>query len=313
MPTYLEELTLRLANGIAELPGETRERHARYLLAAQRPDGGFAGREGESDLYYTGFALRSLAILGELYGKPAEAAAAFLRSRMSGQESIVDFLSLMYGGYLLNTAAGIDIFAGQQANWRDAVAAALERLRRPDGGYSKGAEGIASSTYHTFLVLLCQELIGCQPVEPERIVAFLQSQHCPEGGFREIRASKRAGTNPTAAAIGALRILGALDNDVRGDTIEFLAEMQTDEGGLRANTRIPIADLLSTFTGLLTLADLGGLQEIDVSAVRRFAHSLDREEGGFHGAEWDSAHDVEYTFYGLATLGLLEQGRKDEG
>ena len=26
----------------------------------------------------------------------------------------------------------------------------------------------------------------------------------------------------------------------RLDTIDFLAEMQTDEGGLRANTRIPI-------------------------------------------------------------------------
>jgi geranylgeranyl transferase type-2 subunit beta len=313
MPTYLEELTLRLATGIAGLPGETRERHARYLLAAQRADGGFAGREGASDLYYTGFALRSLAILGELYGKPAEAAAGFLRSRLSGQESIVDFLSLMYGGYLLNSAAGIDIFEGQPTNWRELVAAALERLRRPDGGYSKGSEGIASSTYHTFLVLLCQQLIDFPPVEPERIVAFLRSQRCPEGGFREIRASKRAGTNPTAAAIGAQRILGALDDDVRADTIEFLADMQTDEGGLRANTRIPIADLLSTFTGLLTLADLGGLPEIDGSAVRRFAHSLDREEGGFRGAEWDPAHDIEYTFYGLATLGLLGQGQEGEG
>jgi geranylgeranyl transferase type-2 subunit beta len=81
--------------------------------------------------------------------------------------------------------------------------------------------------------------------------------------------------------------------------------MQTDEGGLRANTRIPIADLLSTFTGLLTLADLGAAAEIDLPAVRRFAQSLALEEGGFRGAEWDPAHDIEYTFYGLGTLGLL--------
>ena len=72
--TYLAELTTRLAAGIAELPEATRDRHAKYLLAAQRADGGFAGREGESDLYYTGFALRSLALLGELYGPPAERA-----------------------------------------------------------------------------------------------------------------------------------------------------------------------------------------------------------------------------------------------
>ncbi len=308
MTTYLEELTLRLAAGIAELPEELRARHSGYLLARQRDDGGFAGREGGSDLYYTGFALRSLAMLGELYGAPAERAAGFLRSRLAGQESIVDFLSLVYGAALIDSAAGIDVFAGADANWRDAVAMALEKLRRSDGGYAKGAEGSASSTYHTFLVLLCQQLIGREPTEPAGIVGFVRSQRCDEGGFREIRASKRAGTNPTAAAIGSLRILNALDEATRLDTIDFLAEMQMDDGGLRANTRIPIADLLSTFTGLLTLQDLRAADEINLDGVRKFAESLELEEGGFRGAEWDPAYDVEYTFYGLGTLGLLAHG-----
>jgi geranylgeranyl transferase type-2 subunit beta len=305
MPTYLEALTLRLAAGIAELPEEFRARQVKYFLAAQREDGGFAGREGDSDLYYTGFALRSLAMLGELYGPTAERAAAFLQSRLRGQESIVDFFSLIYGAALLGTAAGIDVYRQAESNWRESVAGALEKLRRPDGGYAKGAEGNASSTYHTFLVLLALQLIGREAPVPEQIIGFLLSQRCEEGGFREIRASKRAGTNPTAAAVGALRILAALHDDVRQEVVDFLAGMQMDEGGLRANTRIPIADLLSTFTGLLTLQDLGGAEEIDLGQVRRFAQSLAREEGGFHGAEWDPAHDVEYSFYGLATLGLL--------
>src|SRR5207247_1647613 len=139
-----------------DLTEDVRGRHSQYLLAAQRDDGGFAGREGGSDLYYTGFALRSLAMLGELSGQPAERAAAFLRSRLRGQESIVDFLSLIYGATLLESAAGLDVFEHADAGWRDAVAAALDKLRRSDGGYAKGAEGMASSTYHTFLVLLCQ-------------------------------------------------------------------------------------------------------------------------------------------------------------
>jgi geranylgeranyl transferase type-2 subunit beta len=305
MPTYLEELTLRLAAGISELPEDLRARQMRYLLASQRDDGGFAGRQGGSDLYYTGFALRSLAMLGGLYGPAAERAAGFLRSRLHGQESIVDFLSLIYGATLVESAAGIDVFPMGNHGWRDAVAEALEKLRRGDGGYAKGAEGTASSTYHTFLVLLCLQLIGREPAEPSQIVSFLQSQQCDDGGFREIRASKRAGTNPTAAAIAALQILGGLDEEMRAGTIDFLAEMQMDEGGLRANTRIPIADLLSTFTGLLTLEDLGAAEAIDVGSVRRFAQMLALEEGGFRGAEWDPAHDVEYTFYGLGTLGLV--------
>jgi geranylgeranyl transferase type-2 subunit beta len=274
-------------------------------LAAQRDDGGFAGREGGSDLYYTGFALRGLAVLGELYGPVAQRAASFLRNRLTGKESVVDFLSLIYGAKILDAAAGIDIFASLAATWRAAVADALEQLRRPDGGYAKAAEGVASSTYNSFLVLLCHQLLELPTPAPEKIVTFILSQRGDDGGFREIRASKRGGVNPTAAAIGALRILAAIDEPVRQDTIEFLAEQQTDEGGLRANSRIPFADLLSTFTGSLTLLDLGALHEIDAARAAAYARSLEREAGGFQGFVLDPAHDVEYTFYGLGALAIL--------
>ena len=83
--------------------------------------------------------------------------------------------------------------------------------------------------------------------------------------------------------------------------------MQTDEGGLRANTRIPIADALSSFTGMLTLGDLGAIEEIDLPAMKRFIESLQLSDGGFHAAVWDEAHDVEYTFYGLGCLALLTE------
>jgi len=307
MPTYLEELTIRLTTGIGALPEATRAKHASYLLNNQRHDGGFAGREGESDLYYTGFALRSLTILGELSGDPAERTAEFLKGRLTGRESIVDFLSLIYGATLLDVSAGIDIFSDSPSNWRTSVAEAMEHLRREDGGYAKGPEGNASSTYHTFLVMLCLQLIEAPVRNPQGIVDFLQSQKSEGGGFREIRASKRAGTNPTAAAIGALRILDTLDEETCEDTIDFLCEMQTDEGGLRANTRIPIADVLSTFTGAVTLVDLGAFNEIDVAHMKRFVDSLELDGGGFHAAAWDLAHDVEYTFYGLGCLALLNE------
>lgn len=310
MPAYLEQLTIRIAEGIGLLPEPTRVLQTEYFRAAQKPDGGFGGREGGSDLYYTGFALRGLAILGELQGPVAERAAAFLKSRLGGQESIVDFFSLIYGAMLLQSAAGMDVFAQSQPNWREQVANWLETLRRADGGYAKGVEGQASSTYHSFLVVICLQLLGKLPPEPAKLLAFLRSQVSEEGGFREIKAGKRAGTNPTAAAIATLKILDALDENTRLDTIDFLLDMQTDEGGLRANTRIPIADLLSTFTGLTTLEDLAGLGEADLPAAERFVRSLMREEGGFHAAAWDPAHDVEYSFYGLAALGAFARWKE---
>jgi len=303
--SYLAQLTIRLATGVEKLDAATRRRHARYFLSAQQPDGGFAGRAGVSDLYYTGFALRGLAVLGELHGPVAEKTASYLRGKLAGRETIVDFLSLIYSAMLVEAAAGIDIFADAPPNWRDAVSTAIESLRRADGGYAKGPEGAISSTYHTFLVLLCRELIERPIDRPEQAVSFLRSQAADEGGFREIRASKRAGTNPTAAAIGTLRILDALDDATRETTLDFLANMQTDEGGLRANTRIPIADLLSSFTGLLTLLDLGGADEIDLAAVNRFVRAMENDDGGFRGGDLDPGHDVEYTFYGLGCLALL--------
>ena len=112
------------------------------------------------------------------------------------------------------------------------------------------------------------------------------------------------GTNPTAAAVGLLRMLDALDESTRTAAVQFLAGMQTDEGGLRANTKIPVADLLSTFTGLVALADLDALSAIDTGAVMRFAKSLEQPDGGFRGGIWDDTADVEYTFYGLGTLAL---------
>ena len=306
-PDYLQQLTIQLSAGLGKLPDEVRARHAAYLTSAQRDDGGFAGRQGNSDLYYTGFALRGLAVLGELSGDPAERAAHFLKSRMGGQESIVDFFSLLYSTALLRAAAGIDVLADAPAGWRDAVQNTLEKLRRDDGGYAKGADGAASSTYHTFLVLLCMQLIERPVPEPERIVRFLHSQEAEDGGFREIRASQRAGTNPTAAAVGSLRLLDAVDETRRAATIEFLIDMQTDEGGLRANTRIPIADLLSTFTGAWTLADLGAIDQLDLVAVKPFVESLQWDHGGFQAAAWDVTTDVEYTFYGLGCLALLAE------
>jgi len=311
MNPYLHELTLRLAAGVLRLPEATRQVHAAYVLSRQQADGGFPGREGGSDPYYTGFALRSLFLLGELSGSPADRAADFLRSRFQHSlnerraPAVLDLLSLVYGATLLNTSAGIDVLAEPTCSWRDGVAESLEQLRREDGGYAKSVEGRAGSTYQSFLVALCLQLIDRPLPRPERLVEFLLSQRCETGGFRDVRAAKRAGTNPSAAGVGALQLLDALDHETADRTVDFLGEMQTEEGGLRANTRIPVADLLSTFTGVVTLTDLRGLDAIEPSAALRFARILERPDGGFCGAIWDADVDVEYTFYGLGCLGLL--------
>lgn len=302
---YLPSLSLRLAAGAAQLPAAVRRRHAHYLRAAQRADGGFAGREGPSDPYYTGFALRGMAMLGELDQAAAERAAGFLASALARPLSVIDFLSVVYSAALLEAVRGIDLFARARRDRRQALLDALAPLRRPDGGCAKTTGSPGSSTYLTFLAAMAHELTGVEAADRQGAVQMVLSRQRGDGGFAELAPLRQSGTNPTAAAVGLLAMHGALEGPVRACAAAMLASMQTPEGGLRANTRVPVADLLSTFTGLAALAGLDALSAIDASAARRFVESLELRAGGFRGAAWDAAADVEYTFYGLGTLALL--------
>lgn len=301
---YLQRLTGRLIDGADRLPTAFRQRHADWVAARQNPDGGFSGREGGSDLYYTGFALRTLAVLQHLESDTCARAASFLRARAAGTASVVDLFSLLVSALLVRVGGGPDVLAEGPPDWADRVAVTLETFRHSDGGYSKSPGGTAGSTYTTFLVALALELVGKTVPNPPRIVDFLRSRY-RNGGFVEIAQMKRAGANPTAAGVGTLQMLGALDEVTRTEVADFLVRLVSDEGGLRANDRIPAADLLSTFTGSWTLADVGGLDRLERGRLQAYSESLQGPDGGFRGGLWDTGYDVEYTFYGIGVLGLL--------
>jgi geranylgeranyl transferase type-2 subunit beta len=308
---YLWQLTTRLAEGLARLSAEDRTRHVNFLRAAQNADGGFSGREGDSDLYYTAFGLRCLAVLGALSPELATRAAIYLKRCLNQQASVIDLFSLLYAAALVQASGGPDVLAESPSDWPKRVAEVLESCRTADAGYAKTPGSKSGSTYHTFLVGLCYQLLG-QPIpRAGEVVRFLASRRREDGGYVEIAPMRRSGTNPTAAAIGALQLLAddepaaILDPQTRADVVAFLAAMPSGEGGFRANDRAPLADLLSTFTGAWTLDQLGAFDRIDREAFAEFVHSLDVASGGFHGGIWDEQTDVEYTFYGLGCLALL--------
>jgi geranylgeranyl transferase type-2 subunit beta len=308
----LFQLAVQLAHGLGQLPPESRTRQAAYLRAAQNDNGGFPGRAGGSDLYYTGFGLRGLAILNALSPEVCEPAARFLRDSLTRQASVVDFFSLLYAAALVQTGGGPDVFADTPAGWDDRVAAELETFRTPDGGYGKAVGARSGSTYHTFLVGLCYQLLGRAMPRAAEAVSFVYSRRRDDGGFVEIAPMRRSGTNPTAAAVGVLQMVeggeensSALTAEVRQGVVQFLAAMPSPEGGFRANGRAPLADLLSTFTGLWTLRQLRALDRVDTAAALGYVKQLELAGGGFRGGLWDEQTDVEYTFYGLGCLGVL--------
>jgi geranylgeranyl transferase type-2 subunit beta len=304
--SYLQNLNGHLAAKVACLPADLRARTAAYLQARQNADGGFPGRDGESDLYYTGFGLRGLAALDALTPDVGTRAIAYLRGCLSRQTSVVDFFSFLYACLLLQASGCGDVLADSPPDWPDRVAAMLDSFRTDDGGYNKNQGAKSASTYHTFLVGLCYELLGQSFPRPEDVLALARSRKRDDGGFVEISAMRRSGTNPTAAGIGILQLVQGpqLSADEAKPTIEFLCEMKSMDGGLRANDRIPLADLLSTFTGLWTLEQLGGLERIDRSNMYKYAAANEVPGGGFKAGIWDEVADVEYTFYGLGTMAL---------
>jgi len=314
---YLFRLDERLSRGLSRLDSTSREKHRQFLLSQQNADGGFGGRglpsedphavpEGrESDLYYTAFGIRAMAALGVFHAEDAKRVSEYLKRSRQRQASVIDVVSWLYSALMVQAASGIDILEDADPNWPKQLAQILESFRTSDGGYAKTREGAVGSTYHSFLVALCFELTG-QPVpSPEKLVKFIHDRQRDDGGFVEIAPMKRSGTNPTAAAVAVLTLHSTIGPNLRQDVLAFLKDVRSDEGGFQANSRIPFADSLSTFTGYLTCLDLDDKTLLHPRRLEQFIVSLEQPQGGFRAASWDQATDVEYTFYALGTLGLV--------
>ncbi len=307
---YLFALADRVAKGLRQIDSDRLERHRRFLVRQQMPDGGFRGREGGSDLYYTGFAIRGLAISGGLSESTTDSVAGFLAKQSPLQHNVIDLLSWLYGALVIQASGGDDLLEDRPLNFVDRIEARLSDLRTSDGGYAKSPDGTIGSTYHSFLVVLIHQMLGITVPRPNALIQFLYDRQRDDGGFVEIAPMKRSGTNPTAAAVALLNEAGGMDDDIKADVLGFLTDVASVEGGFQANTRIPFADGLSTFTGLLTMQDLGETDIISTERIGKFVSvALERNDGGFTGAHWDEQADTEYTFYGLGILGLLNAAR----
>jgi geranylgeranyl transferase type-2 subunit beta len=301
---YLERLASRLARSLARLPRSFRDREIRHLHASQKTSGGFAGPRGAADLYYTSFALRAAAMLNLADDGFWERSAAFLRTAAPPPADPADVLSLLVAAGLL-AARGIVLWSESHADSRLADChAVLDRFRASPAGFAKTPGG-APSLYHAFLAALSNELLGESVSAPDETRRLVLSRRSPAGGFADTLETETPGTNPTAAGVGLLRILDALDPGAAERAAAFLLAQQRPDGGFAAHPAAPVSDLLSTFTALVALADAGAIRRARLADVGRFVQRLALPSGGFAPVLADDSSDVEYTFYGLGSLALL--------
>ncbi len=303
---YLIQLNQRLAEGLADWPAERIDRFAAFIRFRQTDSGGFAGRAGGADLYYTAFAVRGLSILGRLEPGFGTGVKGFLQSLAPA--NLIDIVSRLAIERMV--APGPRPHGGESGE----MAAKIESFRGADGGYGKVPGASSSSTYHTFLAALSYDLLGCRPPAPAALGRFALSRVRDDGGFAEIAPIPGGSVNPTAAGAALVTAL-ALDADagladeaaaaVLDGVVRFLLSTQRDDGGWPASPRTHASDLLSTFTAVLTLSDLGALDGVDMAITSGFVGACEIQGDRFGGYPGDEEGDVEYTFYGLGASAIL--------
>ncbi len=252
-------------------------------------DGGFAGRTGGSDLYYTVFGLSGLLALE---GRLEPGAFRHYLDEMQ-PETLPD---------LVHLAAYI--------RCRSLLNLSFDKLKMyeyllnfcsPQGGFVNFADSDETSIYSCFLALGAFQDIGASLPDEQVFVQYVQSLQLDNGGFANSRDSKTASTPATAAALVISRCLGI---PVKDKTTAWLLD-QHDGSGFIAVRGTCGPDLLSTAVAIHSLVRNG----IDIDPLREplldFIDSLWSGKGGFFGNWFDTVLDCEYAFYGLLALGHL--------
>ncbi len=293
---YLDIHDELLTSGIAGVSGQFQRCQVEFVLACQLPNGGFPGRHGGADPYYTDFALRTLALFA-----PEEAAVRRMGGYLAAlapPTDVITCFNLLHIRRLLHKCHyPITLEASP-------IVRCLEANLAARGGFAR-LRGGACSAYGTFLAAMCYEMLDSRMPSATGAVEALLALRRKDGGFCDLPDGLAGQTSATAAALAFLLMRNDLTDTVADAAIGFLLKMQSSDGGLRAHLSAPSSDLLSTFTGSMTLSTLDALSRADLAALARFVRQQARGAGGFRGGALDDEPDLEFTYYGIATLALL--------
>jgi len=265
-----------------------------FVAGRMNPDGGFRGRAGLSDLYYTVFGIESLLALGAR--TDLTSTADYLTGLDDSQLDLVHLACLARcRATLIET--GIDL-----SPHGESIAARLESFRSLDNGYANVRGAQRGTAYGCFLALAAHQDIQLRLPDTPALVQCLHSLRRPDSGYANDHSIDAASTPATAAAVVALHYLG---QPVSHLSAQWLLARSRATGGFLATPNAPIPDLLSTATAIHALALTGA----DIDPIRRpaleFVDSLWSTEGAFAGNWLDDTLDCEYAYYALLAIGHL--------
>lgn len=285
---------LQVARLAPRLLGDSTDRAIDFFRSQQNSDGGFKDRAGNSDLYYSVFGIEGLfALRAEL---PVQRFENYLRGFDSAAGLDLIHLSCLTRCWAMLGAEKLGPAT------RAAIQSRIEAFRSADGGYSAAPGAALGTAYGCFLAFGAYEDLAIPLPDSQALIHCISSLKATDGGYSNQHDLQMGLTPTTAAAVSLLRNLG---EPVDAGLSTWLLDRVHPQGGFFATPSAPIPDLLSTATALHALAGL----HVDFSPIREttldFIDTLWSARGAFHGNWDDDALDVEYTFYGLLSLGHL--------
>ncbi|MEN6427473.1 MAG: prenyltransferase/squalene oxidase repeat-containing protein [Phycisphaerales bacterium] len=281
----------RASNVLGDSAGVVRDFFRRQLA----PDGGFRGRDGNSDLYYTVFGLEASLSLG--VDLPLDLVSRYLDGFGTGES-----LDLVHLASLIRCRANLDGLGS-----REIAAGYLMKCRSRDGGFNMVPDAERGSAYGSFLSLGAWQDLGIDCPDVEAMARSIASLQRPDGGYAN-EASMTVGVTPaTAAAISVLHYVGM---PVPESAVRWLLDRAHPMGGFEAiafGEGHSVPDLLSTATALHALALLNVSADDMKDKHLDYLDSLWNAQGGFRGHWADDVVDCEYSYYGLLALGTLSE------
>lgn len=288
---------LQVSRLAPQLLGDSAELVRDFLLSQLDDSGGFLGRGGETDLYYTVFGLDALhALNAEI---PKARVASFLATFGDGEG-----LDLVHLACLARCWAAVGQTSGTLSlnpAIRDGILRRVGQCRAADGSYAgrpaETAEDLGpGNIYGVFMALGAHQDLGAPLPEQDAVAQFVVDHWTSSG---------KTGHEPTPVAAAMATALRALGRPAPRSAIELLERRIHPQGGFLAVPGAPMPDLLSTATALHALATLEHPLEPLVEPCLDFIDTLWTNRGAFHGNWADDDVDCEYTFYGLLALGHL--------
>ena len=282
-----------------------------FTTSMMNEDGGFRGRSSSSDIYYTFFALATLASLGA--SKSISPLISFMKKVdvdtlgfidlycMACMQPLITYLRIpvKLRPLALASARKSKMFTGKTA--QDLVGR-LEYYRSKDGGYNQNFKNSKYGTvYASFLACQAYDNLGLEIPDKTGILNSLEGLKADDNGYAN-QPDMAFGTSTATAASGIM--IQHLGGNTLRAVEKWLLGQLLPCGGFKASPQTPIADMLSTATAVLALKHMGHKIE-NRQGIIDFVESHWDDSGGFFGSMLDQNCDCEYTFYAVLTLGCL--------